>query len=32
MAGLFIDCEDPDTLTGFYQELLGMIRVQEDPF
>ncbi|MGZ4660674.1 MAG: VOC family protein [Arthrobacter sp.] len=28
---LVIDCENPDTLAGFYQELLGMIRVQEDP-
>lgn len=27
---LVIDCEDPDTLASFYQELLGMIRVQED--
>lgn len=27
---LVIDCEDPDMLAGFYQELLGMIRVQED--
>ena len=27
---LVIDCEDPDTLAAFYQELLGMIRVQED--
>ena len=27
---LVIDCEDPDALAGFYQELLGMIRVQED--
>ena len=27
---LVIDCEDPDKLAGFYQELLGMIRVQED--
>lgn len=28
---LVIDCEDPDLLAGFYQELLGMIRVEEDP-
>jgi hypothetical protein len=27
---LVIDCEDPGALAGFYQELLGMIRVQED--
>ena len=27
---LVIDCEDPDALAGFYQELLGMIRVQEE--
>lgn len=27
---LVIDCEDPDTLAAFYQQLLGMIRVQED--
>jgi catechol 2,3-dioxygenase-like lactoylglutathione lyase family enzyme len=27
---LVIDCEDPDKLAGFYQGLLGMIRVQED--
>ncbi|MEQ4520743.1 VOC family protein [Pseudarthrobacter sp. B907] len=27
---LVIDCEQPDTAAAFYQELLGMIRVQED--
>ena len=27
---LVIDCEDPDKLASFYQELLGMIRVQEN--
>jgi catechol 2,3-dioxygenase-like lactoylglutathione lyase family enzyme len=27
---LVIDCEDPDTLAAFYEELLGMVRVQED--
>jgi len=27
---LVIDCEDPDALASFYQELLGMIRVQEE--
>ena len=26
---LVIDCEQPDTAAAFYQELLGMIRVQE---
>ena len=27
---LVIDCEDPDTLAAFYQELLGLARVFED--
>ena len=27
---LVIDCEDPDALARFYQELLGMTRVQEN--
>ena len=27
---LVIDCEDPDALAAFYQELLGLIRVHED--
>jgi hypothetical protein len=27
---LVIDCEEPGKLASFYQELLGMIRVQED--
>ena len=27
---LVIDCEEPDPLAAFYQELLGMIRVEED--
>ena len=27
---LVIDCEDPDTLAAFYQELLGMTRVHEE--
>ena len=27
---LVIDCEDPDKLASFYQELLGMTRVHED--
>lgn len=26
---LVIDCEDPDTLAAFYQELLGLDRIQE---
>jgi catechol 2,3-dioxygenase-like lactoylglutathione lyase family enzyme len=25
-----IDCPDPDRLASFYQDLLGMVRVQED--
>lgn len=29
--GLIIDCPDPSALAGFYQELLGMQRVQDDP-
>ena len=28
--GLIIDCPEPSALAGFYQELLGMIRVQDD--
>jgi catechol 2,3-dioxygenase-like lactoylglutathione lyase family enzyme len=28
--GLVIDCPDPSLLAGFYQDLLGMQRVQED--
>lgn len=27
---LVIDCEDPDVLAAFYEELLGMVRVQEE--
>ena len=27
---LVIDCEQPDVSAAFYQQLLGMIRVQED--
>ena len=27
---LVIDCEQPDTAATFYQELLGMVRVDED--
>ncbi len=29
--GLVIDCPDPQRLAEFYQQLLGMIRVQDDP-
>ncbi len=29
--GLIIDCPDPSALAGFYQELLGMQRVQDEP-
>jgi len=28
--GLIIDCPDPSKLASFYEELLGMIRVQDD--
>jgi catechol 2,3-dioxygenase-like lactoylglutathione lyase family enzyme len=28
--GLVIDCPDPGGLAGFYEALLGMIRVQDD--
>lgn len=28
--GLVIDCPDPRALAGFYEELLGMTRVQDD--
>lgn len=28
--GLVVDCPDPDRLALFYQELLGMTRVQEE--
>ena len=30
MHGIVIDCPDPDSLATFYQELLGMQRVQDD--
>lgn len=30
LHGIVIDCPDPDPLATFYQNLLGMIRVQED--
>ncbi len=29
--GLVIDCPDPQALASFYQELLGMIRLDDDP-
>jgi catechol 2,3-dioxygenase-like lactoylglutathione lyase family enzyme len=29
--GLVIDCPDPSALAEFYQQLLGMIRVQDEP-
>jgi hypothetical protein len=29
--GLVIDCPDPSGLATFYQELLGMVRLQDDP-
>jgi catechol 2,3-dioxygenase-like lactoylglutathione lyase family enzyme len=29
--GLVIDCPDPQALAPFYEALLGMIRVQDDP-
>lgn len=29
LQGIVIDCPDPDALARFYQDLLGMIRVQE---
>ena len=28
--GLIIDCPDPGALAGFYQELLGMQRIQDE--
>jgi len=31
LHGIVIDCADPQALAGFYQELLGMIRVQDEP-
>jgi catechol 2,3-dioxygenase-like lactoylglutathione lyase family enzyme len=30
LHGIVIDCPDPDPLAAFYQELLGMQRVQDD--
>lgn len=29
--GLVVDCPDPSSLAAFYQELLGMQRLQDDP-
>ncbi|MFJ2618732.1 VOC family protein [Glutamicibacter sp. NPDC087344] len=26
-----IDCEDPDALAAFYEQLLGMVRIDNDP-
>lgn len=28
---LVIDCEDPDSLARFYEHLLGMVRIDNDP-
>ncbi|GAA1412733.1 glyoxalase [Glutamicibacter uratoxydans] len=28
---LVIDCEDPDALARFYEQLLGMIRIDDEP-
>ena len=30
LHGVVIDCPDPDALASFYQELLGMVRVQDE--
>lgn len=30
LHGVVIDCPDPDALAGFYQRLLGMVRVNDD--
>ncbi len=30
LHGIVLDCPDPDRLAGFYAELLGMIRVQDE--
>jgi catechol 2,3-dioxygenase-like lactoylglutathione lyase family enzyme len=29
--GLVVDCPEPDRLAIFYQDLLGMVRVQDEP-
>lgn len=31
LHGIVIDCPDPDELARFYEQLLGMQRVQEEP-
>jgi catechol 2,3-dioxygenase-like lactoylglutathione lyase family enzyme len=31
LHGIVIDCPDPDSLAVFYQDLLGMVRVQQSP-
>ncbi|SDT19299.1 VOC family protein [Microlunatus soli] len=31
LHGIVIDCPDPESLATFYQDLLGMIRVQDSP-
>lgn len=28
---MVIDCEDPDALAGFYEQLLGMVRIDNEP-
>lgn len=28
---MVIDCEDPDQLAQFYEQLLGMVRIDNDP-
>jgi len=30
LHGIVVDCPDPDALATFYQQLLGMIRVQDE--
>ena len=31
LHGIVIDCEDPDVLASFYEQLLSMRRVQDEP-
>jgi catechol 2,3-dioxygenase-like lactoylglutathione lyase family enzyme len=31
LHGIVIDCPDPSALASFYQEVLGMVRVQDEP-
>ena len=31
LHGVVIDCADPQSLASFYEELLGMVRVQDEP-